>query len=309
MAGQLWATSTQGGYLYSPLLTKEVTAQAQPDMKCHQFCELREAWGKNAGETFLFDKYGNIDTQGGTLVETATIPARGHRFYQSTCTLKEYGNSIPFTRKYESLGQVGVRSPIVNALKNDYAKVIDTAVEAQFDRAKIRYVGTATNGGAFTTNGTATATNTSIAMDTFHVKEIVDYLYNDMKAEPYDGDNYMALCAMAAKRDIYDDVEDILQYTKYPASGEFGRYYDCRFVKTNHALSNTEGKNSNVGEAYFFGAGGGPVLEGVAIAPEIIPKEVTDFGRSRGLAWYMISGYEIFWQADPDNNIVKWCSA
>lgn len=307
--GQLWATSTQGGYLYSPILTKEVVSQAQPDMKLAQFCEFREAWGKNAGETFLFDKYGNIDTQGGTLTETSTIPARGHRFYQSTCTIKEWGNSIPFTRKYETLSQVGVRNPVVTALKNDYVKVIDTAVEAEFDNCYIRYVGTATNGGAFTTNGTATAVNTSISMSTFHVKEVIDYMYATMHSEPYDGDNYMCVCAMAAKRDIYDDVEDILQYTKYPASGEFGRYYDCRFVKTNHALSNTEGVNSNIGEAYFFGAGGGPVLEAVAIAPEIIPKEVTDYGRSKGLAWYMVAGYKIFWESDPDNNIVKWCSA
>jgi N4-gp56 family major capsid protein len=307
--GQLWATSTQGGYLYSPLLTKEVVAQAQPDMKLHQFCQLREAWGKGAGETFLFDKYGNIDTQGGTLTETSTIPARGHRYYQSTCTLYEWGNSIPFTRKYETLSQVGARQPVVTALKNDYAKVIDTAVEAQFDACQIRYVGTATAGGEWTTDGTFTATNTNISMTTFHVKEIIDYMYATLNCEPWDGDNYMCVCAMAAKRDIYDDVEDILQYTKYPASGEFGRYYDTRFVKTNHALSNTEGKNSNIGEAYFFGAGGGPVLEGVAVSPEVIPKEVTDYGRSRGLAWYAIMGYKIFWSADPDNNIVKWGSA
>lgn len=94
MAGQLWATSTQGGYMYSPLLTREVTAQAQPDMKFAQFCELREQWGKNAGETFLYDKYGNIDTQGGTLTETSTIPSRGHRFYQSTATLYEWGKKL-----------------------------------------------------------------------------------------------------------------------------------------------------------------------------------------------------------------------
>jgi N4-gp56 family major capsid protein len=277
-------------------------------MKFHQFCQLREAWGKNAGETFLFDKYGNISTQGGTLTETDTIPARSHRFYQSTCTLYEYGNSIPFTRKYESLGQVGVRQPIVTALKDDYAKVIDTDVEAQFDACKIRYVSSKSGTGVFTTNGTATATATR-GMDTYAVKEIIDYLYQSMKCEPWDGDNYMCICSSQSKRDIYDDVESILQYTKYPASGEFGRFYDTRFVKTNHGLSNAIGKSSAYGEAYFFGAGGGPVLEGLAIAPEVIPKELTDYGRSKGLAWYMIAGYKIFWAADPDNNIVKLDSA
>jgi hypothetical protein len=94
MAGQLWATSTQGGYLYSPLLTKEVTTAAQPDMKIKQFTAIREKWGKNAGETFLYDKYGNIDTQGGTLTETSTIPAHSYRLYQSTATLYEHGKNL-----------------------------------------------------------------------------------------------------------------------------------------------------------------------------------------------------------------------
>ena len=307
MAGQLWATSTQGGYLYSPLLTEEVMKAAQPEMKLRQFVSAREAWGKNAGETFLIDKYGNIDTAGGKLTETSTIPAHSYRLYQATCTLYEYGNSIPFTRKYEVLQQANDRQGPVIALKNDLAKVIDDAVEAGFDACKIRYVGTATGGGVVTTDGTATATCTS-SLNKYHVKEIVDYMYQTMKAEPYDGDNYMAICSSDAKRGVYDDVEAILQYTKYPASGEFGRYYDVRFVKTNHALSNAIGSGSAYGEAYFFG-GPDVIFEANAISPEIIPKEVTDYGRSKGLAWYAILGWVIAHSADPDNNIVKFDSA
>jgi N4-gp56 family major capsid protein len=307
MPGQLWAVSTQGGYAYSALLTKEVRHALQETMKFHQFCELKEAWGKNAGETFLFDKAGNINTAGGTLTETDTIPAHGQSLYQSTATLYEWGNSIPFTRKYESLGQIDVRRPIVKALRDDMAKTIDTAVEAEFDKAKIRYVATATAGGATTTNGTATATSTC-GMTKFHVKEIVDYMFQTMKCGPWDGDNYMAIVSTQSKRDIYDDVESIMQYTKYPASGEFGRYYDCRFVKTNHALSNAIGNSSAYGEAYFMGEGA-PVCEGLAVAPHVIPKEVTDYQRSKGLAWYQIAGYCIFWAGDPDNNIVKFDSA
>ena len=306
--GQLWATSTQGAYLYSPLLTKEVVKNAQPDMKFHQFATLREQWSKRAGETFLFDKYGNIDTQGGTLTETDTIPQHQYRLYQSTATLYEYGNAIPWTRKYEDLAQANDRKGPVTRLKNDMAKVIDTDCEAQFDACKIRYVGTATDGGATTTDGSATATATS-ALNKYHVKQIVDYMYQTMLAEPYAGDDYMAICSTNAKRGVYDDVEDVIKYTKYPASGEFGRYYGCRFTKTNHALSNTVGSSSAYGEAYFFGGNEAPILEGVAVTPEVIPKELTDFGRSKGLAWYMIAGYKIFWEGDPDNNIVKYDSA
>jgi N4-gp56 family major capsid protein len=293
--------------LYSPLLTEEVQAQFQPEAKFRQFAKLREEWGRNAGETFLFDKYGDVDTQGGQLTETDTIPSRGYRLYQATATLYEYGNSIPWTRKYEDLDQIEHREGPVTTLKNDLAKVIDTLCEAQFDAAKRRYVGTATGGGAFTTDGTATATATS-AFNKYHVKQMVDYMFQTLKNTPYDNDgNYMALCSTNAKRGVYDDMESMLQYTKFPASGEFGKFYECRFARTNHAISNAIGNGSSYGEAYMFGEY--PICEGVAVAPEIRPKLETDFGRSKGLAWYAILGYKIFHFADPDDNIIKFDSA
>lgn len=307
MAGQLWATSTQGGYRYSPLLTKEVVFAAQPDMKFVQFCALREEWGRNAGETFLFDKYSNIDTAGDDLTETEKIPFHAYRLYQGTSTMKERGNSIPWTKKYDVLAQVSDRQAPTTTLKNDMAKVLDGKCEAQFDACQIRYVALGTASGEFTTDGTPDSTGAN-ALNCYHVKQIVDYMYQTMKAEPYDGDNFMAICSTNAKRGIYDDVQDILMYTKYPASGEFGRYYDVRFVKTNHGLSNAIGSSGAYGEAYFFGGNEAPVLRGIAYAPEIIPKEVTDFGRSKGLAWYLIDAYKIFWEGDPDNNIVKFDS-
>jgi N4-gp56 family major capsid protein len=308
MAGQLWATSTQGQYLYSPILTKEVTFAAQPDMRFVQFCQIQEEWGRSAGETFLFDKYSSIDTQGGELTETSTIPLHSYRVYQGTATIKEWGNAIPWTKKYEVLAQTNERRAVVRILADDHARVFDTAVEAEFDKCKIRYVGTATNGGVTTTDGTATATCAS-PLNTYHVKQIIDYMYQTMKCSPWDGDNYIAICSTDAKRGVYDDVEDILQYTKYPASGEFGRYYDCRFVKTNHALSNAIGASSAYGEAYFIGGGGGPVLRGIAEKMKVVPKEETDFGRSRGLSWQALEAFCIFYQSDPDDNIVKYDSA
>lgn len=89
MAMQLWASNKS--VLYSPLLSKEVDEQAQPEMRFVQFCEIKEEWGKNAGETFLYDIVNNIDTQGGRLVETATIPSHGYSITQGTATLYEMG--------------------------------------------------------------------------------------------------------------------------------------------------------------------------------------------------------------------------
>ena len=310
MAGQLWVTSSQGQRLYSPLLMEEVLAASQPELKFLQFCEEKEAFGKNKGETFVFDKYGDVDnasTAGASnLTETSTIPSGSVLIYQGTGTLRERGISIPFTRKYTDLAQIEARKPLVNALSDHYAKQTDADVEAQFNACKIRYVGTTTSAGTFTTNGTATLTCTS-AFNNYHVQNMVDYLYGTMKAKPYDGDNYVAICCVAAKNAIYNAVEGIMKYTKYPATGEFGRYYDCRFVKTNSAAMTNLFNTSYSGEVYMFGKS--TVMYGMAVPMQVIPKEETDYRRSRGVAWYDICGFKIKHEGDPDNTIVKWDSA
>jgi hypothetical protein len=50
------------------------------------------------------------------------------------------------------------------------------------------------------------------------------------------------------------------------------------------------------------------VMYGMAVPMQIIPKEETDFRRSRGVAWYDICGFKIKHEGDPDNTIIKWCS-
>ena len=119
-------------------------------------------------------------------------------------------NAIPWTHKYEALSQLDIRQAANDILSNDQAKVFDTAVEAQFDACQIRYVGTATGGGGFTTNGTATLTCTSV-MNSYHVQTIVNYMFQTMKCDPWDGENYMAICSVNAMHGLYQDLEPVMQ--------------------------------------------------------------------------------------------------
>ncbi len=303
MAQQLWAD--QGSVLYSPLLATEVEHQAQPESRFVQFCGLKEAWGKNAGETFTYDIVNNIDTQGGVVTETATVPEHGYSITQGTATLYEYAHGTPWTRKYSELAQANVREAPVKVLANDYAKVMDTAAEYQFNQTRIRYTAITTASGCWSTTGTATATATA-GLNIYHHKNIIDYMYQTMLCGPYSGDDFMAIVSTQAKRGIGDEVEDILMYTKFPATGEYGRYYDCRFVRTNHAISNAMGLSSAFGEAYYFGGSQEPVAQGMAVKMEVRQKEVGDYGRSMGLAWYTITGFDLSYKQNPDSTVVKF---
>jgi len=70
-------------------------------------------------------------------------------------------------------------------------------------------------------------------------------------------------------------------------SGEVGRYYGVRFIEENNYLVNTIGTNR--GEAVIFGADA--VMEGVTVPEEVRAKVPTDYGRSRGIAWYALLGW------------------
>jgi len=76
MPGQQYSTGSLGGYLSQPYLTQRLRAQAQPQFRFRQFVDVKENVGKNRGDTWLFDKRGNVSTQGTVLAETNTMP--GH---------------------------------------------------------------------------------------------------------------------------------------------------------------------------------------------------------------------------------------
>ena len=308
MAGQLWVTSSLGGDMYSPKLSKKFRMQAQPLMRFRQFVDTKESLGKNAGDTVNWEKVANISTQGGTLTETTTIPERQWTNTKGTLSLLEYGNAIPLTRKVTELSELDIEDITKRTLRYDMAKVIDSAVYTQFGSAKIKYCGTSTATYVISTNGSMTISATSSLIG-YHIKNIVDYLRSTMLAPPYDDDgNYVCIASTQALRQVFDALESTAAYTTWPLNGEVGRYYDVRFVRATGTIDNSIGLAATpTGEAFFFGSE--TVMEAIAVPEELIAKVPTDYGRSKGLAWYAILGHKIMWSGDPDNTIVHWTSA
>jgi hypothetical protein len=89
MSGQIWATNSLGGYMYSDNLSKKLRMAVQPMVKFRQFCDVKDAsqQGKSKGETYHWNVYKNVATQGGTLVETNTMPETQFTITQGTLTI------------------------------------------------------------------------------------------------------------------------------------------------------------------------------------------------------------------------------
>lgn len=313
MAGQVWVTNSLGGYMFSETLSDVLRFAVQPQVKFRQFADVEDAavQGKGKGDTFHWNVYSDVATQGTTLVETSTMPETNFTISQGTMTITEMGNSVPYTGKLDDLSKQPVETVIKKVLKNDAKKAFDIASYAQFNATPLRVVptgGTATNAVTLTTNGTATATN-NVAFGKEHVKVIVDMM-KERNIPPYMGDDYIAISHPTTLRPLKNDLEPIRQYTESGfnmiLNGEVGRYENTRFVEQNNIAKSawSNGKSSWI---MFFGQD--TVAEGVAVPEEMRGRIPGDYGRAKGVAWYYLGGFGIVHPEVAGARIVKWDSA
>jgi hypothetical protein len=223
-------------------------------------------------------------------------------------------NSVPFTQKLDDLSKHPVTVIIHQVLKDDANDTMEVAAYEQWNDTKL-VVGAASGNSetAITVEvaGTTTATN-NVALGNTHVKLIVDEM-KERKIPAFDGSNYGCIGRPSTFRAFKDDLEALSVYTERGygdiLNGEIGRSYDgVRFFEQT-AIDSKGWTNGKSDEAYFFGAD--TVCEGIAIPEEIRGKIPTDYGRSKGVAWYSLNGFGIVHNQTgaAQNRIVKWNSA
>ena len=328
MAGQVWAVNSLGGYMYSRQLSNVLRMAVQPLVKFRQFADVRDAsqQGKKKGDIFTWDVFSDVATAGGVLTETNTMPETNFTIVQGTLTITEAGNSVPYSGKLDNLSKFPVMELVQKVLKNDAVKTFDRLAYVQFNQTLLRAVSTETAGTSalsLTTNGTATATN-SAAYGSVHAKKIVDTM-KERNIPAYLGDDYYALAWPTTLRTFKNNLETIHQYSdtgfKLIMNGEIGRYENVRYVEqtnivkgisTDGATSTSTGTNgawaNNLSDWIFF-FGNDTVAEAIAVPEEMRGKIPSDYGRSKGVAWYYLGGFGIVHTLASNARIVKWDSA
>ena len=333
MAGQVWAVSSLGGFMYSLNLSDELRMAVQPMVKFRQFADIKDATqqGKKKGDIFTWDVYQDVATRASsTIAETSTMPETNFTIVQGTLTMVEAGNSVPYSGKLDDLSKHPVKTIINKVLKNDATKWFDAAAHAQFNTTSLRVVpasaGTSTTSLTLTTNGTATATN-NIAFQKEHAKLVYD-LMRERNIPAYRDDDYYAIGWPSTFRRLKNDLETLHQYTPEGLgmimNGEIGRYEKQRYVEqtnvpkggaadstTWNAYTNTaDAWNAGLSDWIFF-FGDDTVAEAIAVPEEMRGKIPTDYGRSKGVAWYYLGGFgnahKVTGNASNER-IVKWDS-
>lgn len=321
MAGQVWAVNSLGGFMYSRQLSNVLRMAVQPLVKFRQFCDVRDAsqQGKKKGDLFTWDVFSDVAQPGGVLNETNTMPETNFTITQGTLTMTEAGNSVPYSGKLDNLSKFPVLELIQKVLKNDAAKTFDRLAWNQFNQTPLQAIpvgGTDTAAVTLFTNGTVTGTN-NIAYNNGHAKSIVDAM-KERNIPAYMGDDYYALAWPSTLRTFKNNLENIHQYTERGfnliMNGEIGRYENTRYVEqTNIAKgTGTDGITqtlwTNGKSDWIFFMGNDTVAEAIAVPEEMRGKIPTDYGRSKGVAWYYLGGYGIVHTLASNARIVKWSS-
>ena len=260
------------------------------------------------------------------MTETNTMPETNFTIVQGTLTITEAGNSVPYSGKLDNLSKFPVMELIQKVLKNDAVKTFDRLAWTQFNQTLLRVIptaGTATDAVTLYTNGTVTGTNT-VAYNNAHAKAIVDVM-KERNIPAYLGDDYYSLAWPTTLRAFKNNLETIHQYSdtgfKLIMNGEIGRYENVRYVEqtniakgigsTGIASGSTGGDMAAWSQGksdWIFFFGNDTVAEAIAVPEEMRGKIPTDFGRSKGVAWYYMGGFGIVHTLAANCRIVKWDS-
>jgi len=327
MAGQLWATNSLGGYMYSLELSDILRTAVQPLCKFRQFADAKDFTDKglHKGQIFTWNVYNDVASQGTTLTETSTLQDTNFTIAQGTGTVTEMGQAVPYTGMLDNLSKHPVQEIINKVLKNDAKKALDGQAWYQFNQTLLRVVassGTDTTAVTLTTNGTATGTN-NVNLHKNHIKSIVDVM-KERNIPPYMGDEYFGIAWPTTWRPVKNDLESVYQYRdegfQMIYNGEIGKFEGVRFIEqTNipHGIYNsgnyvTSGSftawvNGLSDWAFFFGED--TVAEALVVPEEVRGKIPSDYGRSKGIAWYYLGGFAITQTQALQTRIVKWDSA
>lgn len=329
MSGQLWSRPSEGGYLYSAELSDTLRMQVQPLTKFRQFAQVEDAVdsGKHRGESFQWNVYLDIARQGTSIAETEKMPESNFTIEQRSLTITEYGNSVPFTAKLETMGKHDVVKIIDKTLKHDARKCFDIEAFNEFNSCDYRVAPTAGNNATdvtFSTGGTTAIVN-NIGMNNDHVKAISDGM-KELDVPPYMDDDYMCISHPSTLRPFKNALESIHQYTEVGIGkifrGEVGRYESIRFVEQNQIpkggaqdsttfdpLTKTADEWDNGLSSWAFFFGDDTVTEAIVIPEEVRAKLPGDYGRDRGIAWYYLGGFGLVHPGQTNARVFKWDSA
>jgi N4-gp56 family major capsid protein len=300
MSTQSWTYNAPSGVYQNHALSSDIRYASIAMTKFMQFSKPVEGYGAKQGSNVTITRVSNVAVPtDDSLVELERVPEDTFSLSTQAISAVERGRAIPYTNLTKEFSFFDIENAIQRKLRDQLSLRLDQLCATAFKVGQIKGVPDGIASITFYTNGTPGET-ASVNLNIYHIEQTRDQLYSTYHVMPYAGEDYMCLCSTKARRSIIRDQnwEKWKTYAEPDAkyNGEIGRVEGVRFIESNNtnALSGSLGTGSVLGEAVFFGDD--PVAMASVLDPELRAKESEDYGRSRGIAWYGIYGFDQIWK-------------
>lgn len=280
------------------IMAKEIILETQPQFIWRNFVMIKEDITNTPGTKVKFIKVDDIGG-GGQIDEEDYVPTQSITSSIVEVEVKEFANSIEFTRLASQASQIDLYEGIKKLLARNYLEVVDGYLRDVYYTIANTYFWNGTYAGAGAMAGVTQPFNVTVVRNTISKLKtlLIPPLY--INGRQYyvcvlHPTQMMSLRAdpMWANAFYYNNTDIIY-------NGQAGIYEGVIFVESVTCRTSTNGTNPTYG-AVFLGDG----QVGLAIASdlEVIEDPPQDLNRFRRIGWYQIMGASVINQ----HGMVVW---
>ncbi len=300
MGQQSWTYDAPTGVYKNHALSSNIRVAAIAETKFIQFSKPVDGYGSHKGSNVTITRVSNVAVPSDdSLSEIDRIPEDTLSLSTQAIAVVERGRAIPYTSLALDLAHFDLESSIQKKLRDQLSLRLDSVCATAFKVGQVKAIPDGIASLTMDTDGTASTTAAS-NINVYHVEVLRDQLFSTYNVAPYVDGDYMCVISTKGRRGLIRDPnwEKWKTYTDPSAkfNGEIGRIEGIRFIESNNtsALSGSLGASSVLGEAVVFGDD--PVAMATVHDPELRAKESEDYGRSKGVAWYGVYGFDQIWK-------------
>ncbi len=301
-----WTFDAPSGTYKNHSLSTKIRRQAIARTTFMRFLSQEPNYGPGKGESHTITRFLKLPLAT-RIGETDDLPAGRPAISTKTIDVARWGFMIPVTDYERQLTFYDIMSPLQATLREQMELTMDKMAADAIKKTPIKYVPT-TSGFTLTTNGTAGTTATR-NLGVSDLREIHDYLSQDLLCPTYSNGQYVGILSTKAARGIKNDPEykDWLAPTSGSPliTGVLKSIEGFTLIETNNvdALAKNVGASTTTGEAVFFGADAAGLLQ--VQAPELrIAGNSAKLGLERLIGWVGILEAFLVWEQAAQARVV-----
>lgn len=305
-----WTYDAPSGTYKNHALSKNIRREAVADSRVMPFMTPESGFGKRRGESVTITRVLQLPLAR-RINETETLPSGRPAIETKQVSISQWGFKIPITELEQQLSHFDILNPFQAALRDQIRLTMDDMAADALKLTPIKYVPMAT-GFNLDTDGTPTGTSDR-NLGVQDLRRIHDYLHGTLKAPKRRGGNYVGILSTRAARGIKNDP--LFQEWQAPTTsapfmdGMIRNVEGFDLIESNHfeAFADLVGASTTTGEAIFFGADAGGLVE--VMAPELRMGMPEELGTKRDVGWVGTLEAFLVWERPALARVVHVTSA